>query len=282
MEKHHYLQYQSSCPSKQSIMSANSRYVSQKSIDSTETDENSIEIFDVLPLWKLALHAEGAPLILPNVSPKSCNAFSNNYLCEKFKSNSKELFKINTFEANNAKRSSECLFKGNDLFLSHRINRRSYGAQNKSCLNPDKQTIVSVSLKSEEYNCNSDDVSICSSESSISVDEVTKRSGFTPKQNSKPLLKICCSDSQSMTSEDSSSASDHCLPRVIKPRKRRKKNKYFNQVMVSSSDWCIKSQINFNERSVVTALEQPFANQSSNSMEKFDLKCKKLEKSNIS
>ena len=231
MKKQHYLQNQTTRASKQMTMSsmsmsADNRYICQKSSDSPESDENCVEIFDILPLWKLALHAEGAPLILPNLSPKNGNSFNNKYLSENF--NGKEVFKANNFESNTAKRSSERLFKGNDLFLSHRISRRSFVAQNKSGLNVvDKQTIVSVSLKSDEYNSNSDDVSICSSESSssVSVEEFTKKNGFATQQtlNSKPLPKNCCSDSLSITSEDSSSASDHCLPRVIKPRKRRKK-----------------------------------------------------------
>ena len=222
-------------------MSADNHYICGKSSDSPESDENCFEIYDILPLWKLALHAEGAPLILPNIGHKNLNSFNNKQLCEKF--NAKDIYKCNNYESNTAKRSSECLFKGNDLFLSHRINRRSNSAQNKFCVNIDQPTIVSVSLKSDDYNCNSDDVSICSSESSsVSIEEVIKKNDFASQQTSKSLLKNSCSDIQSITSEDSSSASDHCLPRVIKPRKRRKKNKYSNQLMTISSDLYIKSQ----------------------------------------
>ena len=222
------------------------RYFCQKGSDCLESDEtttlDSIEIFNILPLWKLALHAEGVPLILPSVH-KSGYA---NKLVSYDKLNGKDIIK-SSINANNAKQCSESPFKGNDLFLSQRVNRRSFTAatnSGKSSVNASK-AIVSVALKSDELHYNSDDVSICSSESlSLSVEELHKNNASNIHQTLfklKTPLNSYYSDCFSITSEDSSSASDHCLPRVIKPRKRRKKtNKFVDNAMSSCSDLCLK------------------------------------------
>jgi hypothetical protein len=240
-------------------------------------NRESNEIVDILPLSKLALHAEGVPLILPNNAIiKNSNAFNNYFLCKE--EDKSKLLRLNSIGTKNGKRNSECLFKGNDLFLSQRINHswRSNTSNLKEKLiissNIEKHSIDPiiddyVSIKdSFLLNCNSDDVSICSSESSsssISVDEITINNDMISSEisnGSKATNKSCCSDCLSITSEDSSSASDQSLPRVIKPRKRRKKDRHLSQLIPFITAESIKISNKFDKNLVILSKSSTFAN----------------------
>jgi hypothetical protein len=257
----------------------------------------SNEIVDILPLSKLALHAEGVPLILPNNAIiKNSNAFNNYFLCKE--EDKTQLLRLNTIGTKNGKRNSECLFKGNDLFLSERINHswRSNASNMKekliisSKIDPIIDDYVSIK-DSFILNCNSDDVSICSSESSsscssssISVDEITINNDMISSEisnGSKATNKSCCSDSLSITSEDSSSASDQSLPRVIKPRKRRKKERHLNQLIPLISVESIKISNKFDKNLVILSKSSTFANKTLTSVsevENINTKCNEFFK----
>lgn len=188
----------------------------EREIDS----ENYNSVRDILPISKLALHAQGAPLILFDnsagdlSSPTSVNCrdlrkgiFDKSKVVSGIRSHRR--FIRNSFKGND-------VFFHNELFYPYQIANPSWHAQDLTINNDYYKATQNGIEKSNSTNCN----------------ESEKAFDTTLETNSQAAY----TDTVSVASEDSSGASENSLPRVIKPRKRRKKDRKKNFVLWSTCD----------------------------------------------
>ncbi|XP_035212614.1 uncharacterized protein LOC118186621 isoform X1 [Stegodyphus dumicola] len=148
-------------------------------------DSNNLE--EILPISRLAIHAQGAPLILSPKDGEKCSKDGDGF-------------------------PTTAPFKGRDFYLSEGGGNNRLYMLVSGC--PEEGQTRSLSV--ERMGCFTED------ESDLVMANSSRRISSSPSQ----------SDCISTTSEDSGT-SENGLPRIIKPRKRRKKDR-----RASESDGC--------------------------------------------
>lgn len=160
-----------------------------RSTNSSGTDygrvDSPVDVEEILPMSRLAIHAQGAPLILSHKDSEKKDVVDGSY-------------------------SNIPTFKGHDFYLGEgKSNSRLYMLMQGCSDDTVSSHVRGVRTSSGSSNCFvEDDVEVANSRAVAS----------SPSQ----------SDCISTTSEDSC-MSENGLPRIIKPRKRRKKDRRFSE-----------------------------------------------------